>query len=118
MGLGCGVIGAAGCLESVAAGLAALPFPSVILTQVRIQGCGALSCLALGPDFRQDDGIGVAGRVGRGVRGRGERGAVPPATVVRKISVLLPHDTRGYRRWRTGVAGIAPTGRAGMRRRR
>ena len=54
------MIGAAGCLESVAAGLAALPFPFVILTKVRIQDCGALACLALDPDFRQDDGIGGA----------------------------------------------------------
>jgi hypothetical protein len=38
------------------AGLAALRFPLVSLTQVRIQGCKALSCLALDPDFRQDDG--------------------------------------------------------------
>jgi len=28
----------------------------VILTQVRIQGGGGWRCLALGPDFRQDDG--------------------------------------------------------------
>ncbi len=28
----------------------------VILTQVRIQGGGGWCCLALGPDFRQDDG--------------------------------------------------------------
>ncbi|VXD04630.1 exported hypothetical protein [Sphingomonas sp. T1] len=37
---------------------APLPPPFVILTKVRTQGCGALSCLALDPDFRQDDGIG------------------------------------------------------------
>ena len=46
--------------------MAALPFPSVILTKVRIQGCGALPCLALDPDFRQDDGIGVGVRCDRG----------------------------------------------------
>jgi len=30
----------------------------VILTKVRIQGYAALPCLALGPEFRQDDGGG------------------------------------------------------------
>ena len=39
---------------------------SVILTEVRTQGCGALSCLALDPDFRQNDGIGVGVRCDRG----------------------------------------------------
>ena len=68
--------------------MAAQPFPSVILTKVRIQGYGVLSCWALGPDFRQDDGLRLPARAGRCRR----------ATVVRKISVLLPHDTRGYRR--------------------
>ena len=29
---------------------------TVILTKVRIQGYGVLRCLALDPDFRQDDG--------------------------------------------------------------
>ena len=53
------MIGAAVCAGRFGrAGLVSLPFPSVILTEVRIQGCGALSCLALGPDFRQDDGLG------------------------------------------------------------
>ena len=52
-------------------GLAALPFPSVILTKVRIQGCGALSCLALGPHFRQDDGLGWPCAPGQGARGGG-----------------------------------------------
>ncbi|KQN13969.1 hypothetical protein ASE89_09325 [Sphingomonas sp. Leaf30] len=47
------------------AGLAALPFPLVILTQVRIQGYGALSGLALGPDLRQDDGLRLPARAGR-----------------------------------------------------
>ena len=55
------MIGAAGCVEGGCGGRVwrPCPSPSVIVTQVRIQGCGALSCLALDPDFRQDDGIGV-----------------------------------------------------------
>ena len=44
--------------------MAAQPFPSVILTKVRIQGYGVLSCWALGPDFRQDDGLRLPARAG------------------------------------------------------
>ena len=82
----CGVIGAAVCVEGGCGGRGWYPCPSpfVILTKVRIQGCGVLSCLALGPDFRQDDGLGwrcARGRGGGAVAGA--RGAVPPATAGR-----------------------------------
>ena len=68
----------------------------------------------LGPDFRQDDGGGWRFRIV----------AVDQVQDLRIgwarnwLSVLLPHDTHGYRRGKTGIAGIGSTGMAGTRRRR
>ncbi|KQM71588.1 hypothetical protein ASE72_08570 [Sphingomonas sp. Leaf20] len=91
------------------------PAPStVILTKVRIQGYAALPCLALGPDFRQDDGGGWRFRMAAVNQVQDTR----IGWARNWISVLLPHDTHGYRRGKTGIAGIGSTGMAGTRRRR
>ncbi|MET4595503.1 hypothetical protein ACVKSY_002049 [Sphingomonas sp. PvP107] len=103
-----GASGVRGALRSYAA-----PSP-VILTKVRIQGYTALPCLALGPDFRQDDGGGCRFRTAAV-----DQVQDPRIGWARNwISVLLPHDTHGYRRGKTGIAGIGSTGMAGTRRRR
>ena len=96
----------------------AAPSP-VILTKVRIQGYTVPPCLALGPDFRQDDGGGSWNddRLAGSLRWIARED--PRIGWARNwISVLLPHDTHGYRRGKTGIAGIGSTGMAGTRRRR
>jgi len=46
-------------VDPVVGAASSLPRP-VILTKVRTQGYRVQRCVALGPDFRQDDGVFVA----------------------------------------------------------
>ena len=49
-------------VDPVVSAASSLP-RSVILTKVRTQGYRVQCCVALGPDFRQDDGVFVAARL-------------------------------------------------------